>query len=45
MPCIYNRKVADRHCEYCSAVCDERPPKPYGEVITRNNLNKSQKGE
>lgn len=38
MPCIFNSKPADRHCEYCAAVlCDERPPKPY-EVITRSNL-------
>ena len=38
MACIFNKKPSDRHCEYCSAVCDERPPKDY-EVITKNNLN------
>ena len=32
MPCIYNKKLSDRHCEYCSAVCDERPPKDQGNM-------------
>jgi hypothetical protein len=25
MPCIFDIKPEDRHCEYCSAWCDERP--------------------
>lgn len=28
MPCIYDFKPEDRHCQYCSAICDERQPKP-----------------
>lgn len=48
MPCIYNRKVADRHCEYCSAVCDERPPKSYkiqttSTIKLNDNMNYKEK--
>ena len=25
MPCVFDIKPEDRHCEYCSAWCDERP--------------------
>ena len=29
MPCIFDIKPKDRHCQYCSAaLCDERQPKP-----------------
>ena len=27
MPCILNKKLSDRRCEFCLEVCDERLPK------------------
>lgn len=27
MPCIFDIKKEDRHCQYCSAICNERQPK------------------
>ena len=42
MPCIFDIKPEDRHCQYCTAtICDERQPKPVKTFAT----NKSQKGE
>lgn len=35
MPCIFNIKKEDRCYQYCSAVCDERQPKPV-ETFTTN---------
>lgn len=35
MPCIFDIKPEDRHCQYCSAAfCDERQPKPIGTFTT-----------
>lgn len=38
MPCIFNIKPEDRHCQYCTAtICDERQPKPV-ETFTTNKI-------
>ena len=37
MPCIFDIKPEDRHCQYCSAVCDERQPKSV-ETFTTNKI-------
>lgn len=37
MSCIWNTPKEERHCEYCLALCDERPPEP--ETIASNKTN------
>ena len=38
MPCIFDVKPEDRHCQYCTAtICDERGPKPV-ETFTTNKI-------
>lgn len=44
MSCIFNKKPSDRHCEYCSAVYDERLPKNY-DVYSTNNYNQTRGAE
>lgn len=34
MPCIFDFKKEDRYCQYCSAICDERQPKPIEQFAT-----------
>ena len=37
MPCIFDIKKEDRHCQYCTATCDERQPKPV-ETFATNKI-------
>ena len=38
MPCIFDVKPENRHCQYCTAViCDERQPKSV-ETFTTNKI-------
>ena len=37
MPCVFDIKPKYRHCQYCSAICDEREPKPI-ETFTTNKI-------
>jgi len=38
MPCIFDVKLEDRHCQYCTAtICDERQPKK-AETFTTNRI-------
>ena len=38
MSCIFDIKKEDRYCQYCSAICDERQPKPIEQFAT-NKIN------
>ena len=37
MGCIFNVKTENRNCQYCTAICDERQPKPV-ETFTTNEI-------
>lgn len=38
MPCVFDIKQEDRHCQYCTAVvCNEREPKP-ADTFTTNKI-------
>ena len=38
MPCIFDIKTEDKHCQYCTAtICDERQPKKV-KMFTTNKI-------